>query len=67
MPATIDVKTTLGAVLIGCFIAIACVAHTQRSLTRLTCVARFLIRVRVTQTLWSCFFSGMHLLSAVQR
>jgi hypothetical protein len=38
MPAIIDVRATLGAVLIGCFIAIACVAHTQRSLTGLSCV-----------------------------
>lgn len=60
MPAIIDVRYTLGAILLGCFIAVACVACLHFSLLSLTNTAS-----STTQILGSCGIPGMHLLPDV--
>lgn len=59
MPAIIDVKASLGAVLIGCFVAIAYAVHPHLLFVPL------LTRVSVVQVLGSCGLSSMHLLPTV--
>ncbi len=60
MPPVVDVKSTLGAILIGCFIAIAYELV-------LICFAPFLIQAPAMQALRSCALSGLHLLSALPK
>ena len=61
MPAIIDVEASLGALLIGCFVAILCVSRPHLA------PLPFQTRASVTQTLRICNLPGFHLLSAVPK
>ena len=59
MPAIIDVRFSLGAILIGCFIAVACV-HPH-----FPCAFADPVPLPATQIVWDCGFPGVPLLPAV--